>query len=245
MPNIEKLTSFFIIQHYTKCCNPSLGLATKARVCKVAGQEGSLGVTSCAPGMQKSVREWTLTVPSEPPLWELESQWTPEFSEGNCRGQNPLHWRFFFIIGKLLKLRFLKWARMTHLDIWNMNYDQKKGRESNWQFGSRPLKVSNRPNFLVCRWHATYCWKFLDKGYNFALDRIAIVGLHTKLWGPKVAKVLTLVISKLPFGSPETKCHLDVGLVERHRVYNKGEGGRFPSPSRVESCEFEVACGSS
>jgi hypothetical protein len=29
-------------------------------------------------------------------------------------------------------------------------------------------------------------------------------------------------------GSPETKCHLDVSLVERHRVYYKGEGGDFP-----------------
>jgi len=25
-----------------------------------------------------------------------------------------------------------------------------------------------------------------------------------------------------------TKCHLDVGLVERHIVYYKGEGGGFP-----------------
>jgi hypothetical protein len=30
------------------------------------------------------------------------------------------------------------------------------------------------------------------------------------------------------FGSPETKCHLDLGLVERHKVYYKGEGGGFP-----------------
>jgi len=30
-------------------------------------------------------------------------------------------------------------------------------------------------------------------------------------------------------GSPNIgKCHLDVGLVERHRVYYKGEGGGFP-----------------
>ncbi len=47
--------------------------------------------------------------------------------------------------------------------------------------------------------------------------------LHTKLWGPKVARVLTLGISGFPFGNPETKCHLDVGLMERHRVYYKGE----------------------
>jgi len=52
--------------------------------------------------------------------------------------------------------------------------------------------------------------------------------LNTKLWGPKVARVPTLGISGLPFGSPETKCHLDVGLVERHKVYYKGEGGDFP-----------------
>jgi hypothetical protein len=27
------------------------------------------------------------------------------------------------------------------------------------------------------------------------------------------------------FKTPGTKCHLDVGLVERHKVYYKGEGG--------------------
>jgi hypothetical protein len=26
----------------------------------------------------------------------------------------------------------------------------------------------------------------------------------------------------------ETKCHLDVGLMERHKIYYKGEGGGFP-----------------
>ncbi len=30
------------------------------------------------------------------------------------------------------------------------------------------------------------------------------------------------------FGTPRTKCHLDVGLVERHRVYYKGESDAFP-----------------
>jgi len=31
------------------CCNPSLGLVTKVKVCKGAGQEGSLGVTFHVP----------------------------------------------------------------------------------------------------------------------------------------------------------------------------------------------------
>jgi hypothetical protein len=66
------------------------------------------------------------------------------------------------------------------------------------------------------------------QGYNFALNLIPIRGLHRKLWGSKVVRVSTLGISRLPFGSPETKCHLDVGLVERHKVYYKGEGGASP-----------------
>jgi hypothetical protein len=119
--------------------------------------------------------------------------------------------------------------------IWNTSYGQKKGRESNRQFDSRPLKVKNCPNFLTCRWCATYHWKSLNKGYNFALEFISIGSLHTKLWDPKVTGVLTLVISGLPFESLETKCHLDVGLVKRHKVYYKGKGGGFPQVQAVVS----------
>jgi hypothetical protein len=71
-------------------------------------------------------------------------------------------------------------------------------------------------------------WKALNEGYNFSLDLILIGCVHTKLWGPKVMGVPTLGISGLPFGNPGTKCHLDVGFVERHKVYYKGEGGGFP-----------------
>jgi len=34
---------------YSRCRNPSFGLATKAKVCKVTSQEGSLGITPHAP----------------------------------------------------------------------------------------------------------------------------------------------------------------------------------------------------
>ncbi len=37
-----------------------------------------------------------------------------------------------------------------------------------------------------------------------------------------------MAISGFPLRSPETKCHLDVGLVERCRIYYEGEGGDFP-----------------
>jgi hypothetical protein len=81
----------------------------------------------------------------------------------------------------------------------------------------------------------TYLCKVLDEGYNFALDLISIRGLHAKLWGCKVARIPILAILGLLFGSPETKCHLDVGLVERHKVYYEGEGGGFPQVQAVVS----------
>jgi len=161
--------------------------------------------------------------PREFHFGELESRWTPESSEGDYKGQNSMAWGVFYINGKLLKLRYLKWACITHLDIWNISYGQK----SNWQFDSQPLKVENRLDFHACRWHATYHWKALDKGYNFALDLISIRGSQAKLWRPKFAGVPTLAISGLPLGSPGTKSHLDVGPVERCIIYYKGEGVGF------------------
>jgi hypothetical protein len=77
-------------------------------------------------------------------------------------------------------------------------------------------------------WHATYNWKALDKGYNFALNFISIEGLQTKLWAPKIARIPTLRISGFPLGSFGTKCHLGVSPVVNHRIYYKGEGDGFP-----------------
>jgi hypothetical protein len=136
---------------YFKCCNLNLGLVTKARGCKVAGQEKNPRVTSHAPGSAKECEGMNLHTPKWTPCWELESQWTPKSSKCNCKGQNPLPWKILYIIGNILKLRCLKWAHIAHLDIWNTSYGQKKNRESNRQFDSRPLKVGNRPNFLACR----------------------------------------------------------------------------------------------
>jgi hypothetical protein len=74
---------------------------------------------------------------------------TPESLKRNCRGQKSSPWGVLYSIKKLLKRRCLKWARIAHLDICNTSYGQKNGRESNWQFDSRPLKVENRPDFVA------------------------------------------------------------------------------------------------
>jgi hypothetical protein len=76
---------------------------------------------------------------------ELESSGTPECSELDRRTQNTLHWGVLDVIGKVSKRTYRKWPRIAHLDICRPSYGQKKGRESNWQFDSWPLKVGNRP----------------------------------------------------------------------------------------------------
>ncbi len=88
--------------------------------------------------------------------------------ERNCKGQNTSHWGVLYTVGKVLKCRCLKWPRMSHLDICNTTYGWKKGRESNWQFDSQPLKVENQPDPRVCRWSATHHWKALKESYKFA-----------------------------------------------------------------------------
>ncbi len=80
-----------------------------------------------------------------------ESSGTPKNSESDYRRQNTLHWSVFYTIEKVLKCRCPKWPRMSHLDICSTSYGRKKGRESNWQFDSQPLKVGNRPDFGACR----------------------------------------------------------------------------------------------
>ncbi len=75
----------------------------------------------------------------------LEPSGTPECLELNNKAQNTSHWNFLGVIGKVLKCRYRKWPRIGHSDICSPSYGQKKGRESNWQFDSRPLKVRNRP----------------------------------------------------------------------------------------------------
>jgi hypothetical protein len=171
-------------------------------------------------------------VRNEPSHSQVNSQvgswspkWTPESSKRDWRAQNSLPQKVIYVFGNLLKRKCLKWACIAHLDICDTSYGQKKGHESNWQFDSWALKVGNRPNFVACRQHATYCWKDLNDGYNCALNLIVIRGLHRKLCALKIIGIPDVGISGLPLGSLGTKSHLDVAPMERPKVYYKGEGG--------------------
>jgi hypothetical protein len=128
-----------------------------------------------------------------------------------------------------------KWARIAHSNIWNTSYRQKKGRESNWQFDSRPLKVGNRPLPDIWFESVTRRWKALDEGYNFASDRVAIELCSREISASKVPGLQPGTISGFPRESPGENGHLDATSTASCRVYYKGEGGGFPQVRAVVS----------
>jgi len=120
------------------CRNPNFGLVTKAKGvaklrakrkeawesrqkhCKSAGQEEARESHHMLPGVLESVREYEGVNPHTPkatPTLEMESRWTPETSESDCRGQTLMSRGVLYIIEKLLERRCLKWAHIAHLDI--------------------------------------------------------------------------------------------------------------------------------
>ncbi len=128
---------------------------------------------------------------------------------------------------------------MNHFDICSTSYGRKKGRESNWQFNSRPLKVENRLDSGAFSSSATHYWKALEESYNYpdpssgkGVMSIQSPGspnrdsFGTPLWESR---------EKEPFGC---KCG---GKLQRI-LY----GGRWwlpPSPGRGESSESKVTRG--
>jgi hypothetical protein len=86
----------------------TLGSRPRQRVARLKAKRKTRESHHMLLGVPKSVREWTLTLPSELPCWELDSQWTPKSSKRDYKGQNPSLWRVFYIIGKLLKCKYLK-----------------------------------------------------------------------------------------------------------------------------------------
>jgi hypothetical protein len=121
--------------------------------------------------------------------WDLEPSGTLECLELKSKGKNTSHWGVLGVIGKVLKRRYRKCPRIENSDICSPSYGQKKGRESNWQFDSRPLKVGNRPLPDVRFGSATWRWKDLDEGYNFGSDFVAIQLCSRELWRFKVPGV--------------------------------------------------------
>jgi hypothetical protein len=124
--------------------------------------------------------------PNTSKVGDLESSKTPECLEFDSKAQNTSHWSVLGVIGKFLKRRYRKWPRIGHLNICSPSYGQKKDRESNWQFDSRPLKVGNQPLSDLRIESAIRRWKDLNEGYKFGSDLVAIKLRNRELWDPKV-----------------------------------------------------------
>jgi hypothetical protein len=175
-----------------------------------------------------------------PKVGGLESFGTPECLGFDSKAQNTSHWGVLGVIEKVLKRRYRKWPRIRHLDICNPSYGQKKGRKSNWQFDSRPLKVGNRPLPDLRIDSTIRRWKDLDEGYKFGLDLVTIRLCSRELWAPKVPGLQPKQFRD-NFGTPTWESREKVpfrckcGGVTQRILY----GGRWwlpPSSGRGVSC---------
>jgi hypothetical protein len=164
-----------------------------------------------------------------------ESSGTPENFEFDYMGQNTSPWGVFYTVGKVLNCRCPKWPHISHLNICSTSYGRKKGRESNCQVDSWPLKVENRPLLEVRFGSATWHWKALFEGYKFGLDLAPIGGRDEELRSPKVSGVQTGTVPRLHFGSPEKKSHSDATPVGECRKYYREYGGGI-SRARAVVC---------
>jgi len=152
----------------------TLGLRLRQRLARVWAKREAQKSHLMLPGVRKV---WG-NEPSHSHVNSHFGSWSPR---KQLHGSKPIGLRNFFYHWKNFETKMFKMGLHDPFGHLKQNYGQKKGQQSNCQFDFRPLKVKNRPDFLLCRWHATYCWKVLDKGYNFVLDLISIRGLHTKL----------------------------------------------------------------
>jgi hypothetical protein len=169
----------------------------------------------------ESVREWTFTLPSELPLWEVLSQCTLESLKSNYKGQNPWDWNVLYIIEKFFERRCLKWACMT-----NFGYLKHK------------LWPKERPGVKLSIWLLTT--KSWESPWLPCVQVACHIPLEISWWGLQLFfrphfnrrfahKIVGFQSCKSPnFGSLKTKRHLGVDLVAKHKVYYKGEGDGFP-----------------
>jgi hypothetical protein len=173
-----------------------------------------------------------------------ESSETPETLEFDCKGQNTLHWGVLYIIGKLLKCRCRKWARMSHLNIWSTSYGKKKGsgvKLTIW-FPTTKSQESTQPGCVQKECHTPLesFWQELPLCFkphpNRRSEQRVIVSqscMSPKLWQFRDS---SLGVS----GQKDIRMWVPRGGIENILR------GRWCLPLSLgpgESCESKVACG--
>jgi hypothetical protein len=148
---------------------------------------------------------------------------TLESLEFDCKGQQTSHWGVIYIIRKLLKCRCPKWVRMTHLDIWNTSYGQKKRsgiKLTIWL----PITESRESTQFPC---VQVAWDMSLESSRRGLQ-LWFRPHPNRRFAPevmvrKVVGLPGLMILELSFGSPGTKNQLDATPAEWCRVYYMGK----------------------
>jgi hypothetical protein len=189
--------------------------------------------------------EWTLTLPNELPFWELESKWTSKISKSNFNGENPSPWRVFYIIGKLLKRRCPKWARMIYLDICNTRWPKERlGIKLTIWLPTTESQESTR--FPCVQVACNTPLKSSRRGLQLRFKRHPDQRFAQEVIVLRSCEIFNLSDFETPIWESRDK--------KPFRCYSHGEvqnilyGGRWwlpPSPDRGESCESEVARGES
>jgi hypothetical protein len=169
-----------------------------------------------------------------PKVGDLESSETPEFLEFDSKGQNTSPWGVLGVIGKVLKFKCPKWPRIGHLDIFSPSYGQKKGREStrsyksgidHYKSGIDHYKSGIDP-LLMCDGGVQHGVGKLSKRATSLVQTSSRSEVGAKHYDvPKSRESKTGTISRLHFGSPGKKCHLDASATKRHREYYRKDGG--------------------
>jgi hypothetical protein len=146
--------------------------------------------------MGEGAKDETQWLPSALPLWELYSYESCECSEPWLERKASTKLGPHDTINKALKCKCLKWARIVHLNLIFMNYDQKKGWESNWEFDFRPQIPWMQWSNDVWLGRVIHHWKDLFEGYLciFFKNLIWKIYEHPKFWDNKSPNFKTIIV---------------------------------------------------
>jgi hypothetical protein len=212
------------------CHNPSLRLATKARGCKVAGQDRSPRVIPHAPENARRCEGIDPHTPKGIPtlgVGVLVDSW---MFRKRLQGSKPNGLKIFLCHWKDIETQMSKMGLPDPFEYL---------KHKLWPKERSGIKLAIW--FLITKSRESTQFPCVQVAWDITLESFwqRIQLCFRPHFNPKstseIVGVPTLTISGLPFGSPGTKCHLDVGLVERHRIYYKGEGGGFPQVQAMVS----------
>jgi hypothetical protein len=131
-----------------KCRNPNVGFAIKCGVQGHMRPRECVWVWNTLSQMGENARDGSQCLANALPLWELHLCRSPKCLEPWLEKQTNTILGPYNTMGKVLRCRCLKCPLIVHLDLIYMNYDQKKGQESNWEFDSQSRILWSRGQII-------------------------------------------------------------------------------------------------